>query len=65
LLSGTVPAITGLHGHSLSVRAIGLEVLADVTGSATLTWRFAAERRQPGQSPAAEDQRSVFRASPA
>ena len=54
LLSGTVSVITGLHGHSLSVLAIGLGVLADVTGSATLIWRFAAERRQPGQSPAAE-----------
>jgi hypothetical protein len=54
LLSGTASVITGLHGQSLSVLAIGLGVLADVTGSAALIWRFAAERRQPGQSPAAE-----------
>ena len=47
--------ITGLHGHSLGVLAIGLGVLADVTGLAALIWRFAAERRQPGQPPAAED----------
>ena len=54
LLSGTVSVIAGLDGRSLSVLAIGLGVLADVTGSAALIWRFAAERRQPGQSPAAE-----------
>jgi NADPH:quinone reductase-like Zn-dependent oxidoreductase len=38
----------GLDGRSLSVLAIGLGVFADVTGSATLIWRFAAERRRPG-----------------
>jgi divalent metal cation (Fe/Co/Zn/Cd) transporter len=59
LLSGTVSVITGLDGHSLSVLAIGLGVLADVTGSAALIWRFAAERRQPGQSPAAEARAAV------
>jgi divalent metal cation (Fe/Co/Zn/Cd) transporter len=40
--------------HSLSVVAIGLGVLADVTGSAALIWRFRAEQRQPGQSRQAE-----------
>jgi divalent metal cation (Fe/Co/Zn/Cd) transporter len=55
LLSGTMSVITGLDGHSLGVLAIGLGVLADVTGSAALIWRFAAERREPGQSSAAED----------
>ena len=59
LLSGTVSVITGLHGHSLSVLAIGLAVLADVAGSAALIWRFTAERRQPGQSPAAEDRAAL------
>jgi divalent metal cation (Fe/Co/Zn/Cd) transporter len=59
LLSGTVSVITGLDGHSLSVLAIGLGVLADVTGSATLIWRFAAERRQPGRSPAAETRAAI------
>ena len=59
LLSGTVSVITGLHARSLSVLAIGLGVLADVTGSATLIWRFAAERRQPGRSPAAETRAAI------
>lgn len=45
---------TGLANHSLSVLAAGLGVLADVTGSATLIWRFRAERRQPERSGAAE-----------
>jgi divalent metal cation (Fe/Co/Zn/Cd) transporter len=54
LLSGTLSVITGLHSRSLSVLAIGLGVLADVTGSATLIWRFTTERRQPGRSPATE-----------
>jgi divalent metal cation (Fe/Co/Zn/Cd) transporter len=53
-LSGAVSVITGLADHSLSVLAVGLGVLADVTGSATLVWRFRAERRQPGRSQAAE-----------
>jgi hypothetical protein len=36
LLSGTVSVTTGLNGHSLSVLAIGLGVLADVTGASFL-----------------------------
>jgi hypothetical protein len=45
LLSGAVSVATGLSGHSLSVLAVGLGVLADVTGSTALIWRFSAERR--------------------
>jgi divalent metal cation (Fe/Co/Zn/Cd) transporter len=52
--SGAVSVCTGLASHSLSVLAVGLGVLADVTGSATLVWRFRAERRQPRRSQAAE-----------
>lgn len=54
IVSGAVSVTTGLANHSLSVLAVGLGVLADVTGSATLIWRFRAERRQPGRSQAAE-----------
>jgi hypothetical protein len=49
LVSGTVSVITGLGAHSLGVFAVGLGVFADVTGSATLIWRFRAERHQPGR----------------
>jgi divalent metal cation (Fe/Co/Zn/Cd) transporter len=59
LLSGTVSVIIGLDGRSLSVLAIGLGVFADVTGSATLIWRFATERGQPGRSPAAETRAAI------
>jgi divalent metal cation (Fe/Co/Zn/Cd) transporter len=54
LTAGTVSVITGLQGHSLGVFAVGLGVLADVTGSATLIWRFRAERHRPGRSAARE-----------
>ena len=39
MLSGEASVTTGLANHSLSVLAIGLGVLADVTGSAILIWR--------------------------
>jgi divalent metal cation (Fe/Co/Zn/Cd) transporter len=52
--SGAVSVATGLANHSLSVLAVGLGVLADVTGSAALLWRFRAERGTPGQSQVAE-----------
>lgn len=38
----------GLRDHSLGVVGVGLSVVADVTGSAVLIWRFRAERRHPG-----------------
>ena len=59
-LSGTISVITGLRGHSLSVFAVGLGVLADVAGSAVLIWRFRAERRQPGQSGARETRAALI-----
>ncbi|HEY2263265.1 MAG TPA: cation transporter [Streptosporangiaceae bacterium] len=57
-LSGTVSVITGLHDGSLGVFAVGLGVLADVTGSAVLIWRFRAERRHSG-SPHAQEARAA------
>lgn len=59
ILSGAVSVTIGLADRSLSVLAVGLGVLADVTGSATLVWRFRAERRQPGQSQAAEARAAI------
>jgi divalent metal cation (Fe/Co/Zn/Cd) transporter len=60
LVSGTFSVITGLHGHSLGVFAVGLGVLADVTGSATLIWRFRAERHRPSQSATHEGRAAVI-----
>jgi divalent metal cation (Fe/Co/Zn/Cd) transporter len=59
LLSGAVSVIAGLRHHSLGVFAAGLGVLADVTGSAILIWRFRAERQHPVQSEAAEVRSAV------
>src|SRR5438105_12049969 len=59
ILSGAVSVTTGVADHSLSVVAIGLGVLADVTGSAALIWRFRAERHQPGQSRRAETRAAI------
>ncbi len=63
VLSGAASVAAGLANHSLSVLAVGLGVLADVTGSATLVWRFQTERRQPGQSQAAEVRAAIVVAS--
>jgi divalent metal cation (Fe/Co/Zn/Cd) transporter len=54
VVSGAVSVIAGLQDHSLGVFAVGLDVLADVTGSAVLIWRFRAERQQSLRSDAAE-----------
>jgi divalent metal cation (Fe/Co/Zn/Cd) transporter len=59
IVSGTVSVSTGVANRSLSVLAVGLGVLADVTGSAALVWRFRAERRQAGRSQAAEARAAV------
>jgi divalent metal cation (Fe/Co/Zn/Cd) transporter len=60
LASGVVSVTAGLHGHSLGVLAVGLGVLADVTGSATLIWRFGAELREPAVSARRERQSAVI-----
>ena len=54
LASGAVSVTSGLRDHSLSVLAVGLGVLADVTGSASLIWRFRAELREPALSASRE-----------
>lgn len=59
ILAGAVSIVTGLQGHSLGVFAIGLGVAADVTGSATLIWRFRAERLGPGRSGASERRAAI------
>ena len=59
VLSGAVLIVTGLQDHSPGVFAIGFGVLADVTGSAVLIWRFRAERRHPGQSGTTETRAAI------
>jgi divalent metal cation (Fe/Co/Zn/Cd) transporter len=60
ILSGTVSVVTGLQDHSLGVFAVGLGVAADVAGSATLIWRFRAERRHAGGSAMAETRAALI-----
>jgi divalent metal cation (Fe/Co/Zn/Cd) transporter len=47
LVSGAVSVGSGIADHSLGVLAAGLSVLADVTGSTVLVWRFRIERSDP------------------
>jgi divalent metal cation (Fe/Co/Zn/Cd) transporter len=49
-MSGGVSVTVGLIDGSLGVFALGLNVLADVTGSAVLIWRFRAELRHSGHA---------------
>jgi divalent metal cation (Fe/Co/Zn/Cd) transporter len=46
-LSGGFALAVGLIDGSLAVLGVGLGVLADLSGSAVLIWRFRAERRHP------------------
>jgi divalent metal cation (Fe/Co/Zn/Cd) transporter len=60
VLTGVVSVAVGLRDHSLGVFAVGLDVLADVTGSSVLIWRFRAERHQPAQSGITETRAAVL-----
>ncbi len=50
LVSGAVSVGSGIADHSLGVLAAGLSVLADVTGSMVLVWRFRIERSDPARA---------------
>ncbi len=53
-VAGGFSLAVGLIDGSLGVVAVGLGVLADLSGSAVLIWRFRAERRRPFDARAAE-----------
>jgi divalent metal cation (Fe/Co/Zn/Cd) transporter len=59
-VSGGVSVTVGLLDGSLGVLGLGLNVLADVTGSAVLVWRFRAELRQTRPAHHAEDRAAVI-----
>jgi divalent metal cation (Fe/Co/Zn/Cd) transporter len=50
LASGSVSVGTGIAEHSLGVLAAGLAVLADVSGSIVLIWRFRVEQNEPDRA---------------
>ena len=55
LVAGAVSVASGIAEHSLGVLAAGLSVLADVTGSVVLVWRFRTERSDPSRAQRVED----------
>jgi len=55
LVAGAVSVGSGIAEHSLGVLAAGLSVLADVTGSVVLVWRFRTERSDPERAAHVED----------
>jgi divalent metal cation (Fe/Co/Zn/Cd) transporter len=55
LVAGAVSVASGIADHSLGVLAAGLSVLADVTGSIVLVWRFRTERSDPARAQRVED----------
>jgi divalent metal cation (Fe/Co/Zn/Cd) transporter len=55
VVAGTVAVGSGIAEHSLGVLAAGLSVLADVTGSFVLVWRFRTERSDPARAKHVEE----------
>jgi divalent metal cation (Fe/Co/Zn/Cd) transporter len=55
LVAGAVSVVSGIAEHSLGVLAAGLSVLADVTGSVVLVWRFRTERSDSERAAHVED----------
>jgi divalent metal cation (Fe/Co/Zn/Cd) transporter len=56
---GTWSITAGLLAGSLGVLGLGLDVVADVVGSASLVWRFRRERSDPHAAERAEARASV------
>jgi divalent metal cation (Fe/Co/Zn/Cd) transporter len=59
-VSGGVSVAVGLVDGSLGVLGLGLNVLADVTGSAVLVWRFRAELRHSSRGSNVEARAAVI-----
>lgn len=62
-VSGGLAVTVGLLDGSLGVLGLGLNMLADLTGSAVLIWRFRAELRHSGHAERVEDRAAVVVAS--
>ena len=59
VVAGGVSVAVGLRDGSLGVLGLGLNVLADVTGSAVLVWRFRAELRHKGHAHIVEERAAM------
>ncbi|MHB8489250.1 MAG: cation transporter [Candidatus Dormibacteria bacterium] len=53
-LSGTASLTVGVLDHSLAIVGVGLNLLADLSGSLVLIWRFGQERRRLHPAESAE-----------
>jgi divalent metal cation (Fe/Co/Zn/Cd) transporter len=62
-VSGGLAVTVGLLDGSLGVLGLGLNLLADLTGSAILIWRFRAELRHAGHADRVEARAAVVVAS--
>jgi divalent metal cation (Fe/Co/Zn/Cd) transporter len=58
-MSGAASVTVGLRDGSLGVVGLGLNVLADVIGSAALLWRFRAELHHAARGPQSEAHASL------
>ena len=63
IVAGAWSITAGLLAGSLGVLGLGLNVVADVAGSATLVWRFRRERSDPLAADRAEARASLVVAS--
>lgn len=61
--SGSVSVVAGVLAGSLGVLGLGLNVLADVTGSGALVWRFRAELHHDAPSHRVEERAALIVAS--
>ncbi len=59
VVAGAVSVGSGIGDHSLGVLAAGLSVLADVTGSVVLVWRFRTERSDPARAAQVEERAAL------
>jgi divalent metal cation (Fe/Co/Zn/Cd) transporter len=59
VVAGAVSVGSGIADHSLGVLAAGLSVLADVTGSVVLVWRFRTERSNPARAAHVEERAAL------
>lgn len=59
MASGSLAVFAGIHAGSLGVLGLGLNILADVTGSVGLVWRFRVEQRDAPRANRAESTASI------
>ena len=59
LAAGALSVVAGIEAGSLGVFGLGLNILADVTGSTALIWRFRVEKKVSTRAERAEASASI------